>query len=111
MFVSPKNTDAQNAALLQSTKCTKMLCSSEMKSVALSVKSAYPDLQVEEIKPFKNWVAEHSKPFVFSKSYEEAKHDPIIVLHSSGSTGLSLLVAHGCALKLTTMKETRSPLH
>lgn len=30
-------------------------------------------------------------PYPYEKSYEEAKDDPIFVLHTSGSTGSSIL--------------------
>lgn len=34
-----------------------------------------------------HWIAQYSKPFLFSKSFEDAKWDPVVCIHSSGSTG------------------------
>jgi acyl-CoA synthetase (AMP-forming)/AMP-acid ligase II len=44
-------------------------------------------LECATIAPLDDWIASYIEPFPFTKGYEEAKDDPIIVLHSSGSTG------------------------
>lgn len=41
------------------------------------------------IRTFDEWLAQESvDPYPYTKSFEEAAHDPFIVIHTSGSTGL-----------------------
>ena len=48
---------------------------------------------VASIAPLDDWIASYTKPCPFQKSFEEAKYDPVLVLHSSGSTGESDLMS------------------
>ena len=41
------------------------------------------------IKTFDEWLAHETvDPYPYEKTFEEAAHDPFIVIHTSGSTGL-----------------------
>lgn len=58
-----------------------------MASAAVAVQKIIPTVETAEIAPFDHWSRLFSKPFVYEKSFEDSKWDPILVLHSSGSTG------------------------
>ena len=45
------------------------------------------NLDTYVVSPFDEWVSASTKSYEYIKSFEEAIDDPIIVLHSSGSTG------------------------
>lgn len=50
------------------------------------------------IHTFDDWVGQESvAPYPFEKTFEEAAHDPFIVIHTSGSTGLPkpITLRHG----------------
>lgn len=50
------------------------------------------------IKTFDNWVTQASTAhYPYEKTFEEAAHDPFIVIHTSGSTGLPkpIILRHG----------------
>ncbi|KAL9620042.1 MAG: hypothetical protein Q9160_005420 [Pyrenula sp. 1 TL-2023] len=90
LFLSPRNTVPQNLSLLKQTSCEKFFFAEELSS------SLRPLLQAARregiraeiaIAAFDDWVASYTVPFPVTKSYDEAKDDPIMVLHSSGSTG------------------------
>ena len=41
------------------------------------------------INTFDDWVSQESVPYYpFEKTFEQAAHDPFIIIHTSGSTGL-----------------------
>lgn len=46
-----------------------------------------PNLQLHPIKPLETLIKPDTPRYSYEKSYEEAKWDPILILHSSGSTG------------------------
>ena len=46
------------------------------------------DTELHEMKTFDHWLSIESEAMPYIKSFEEARYDPVLVLHSSGSTGL-----------------------
>lgn len=44
-------------------------------------------LCIVEVAPFDKWLDAYEHPYPFTKSFEEARFHPVLVLHSSGSTG------------------------
>lgn len=90
LLMSPKNPPAQNASLMQQTECHHLFHSEEMAGIIKDIKSvAGSGVKFPLMQPFKHWVNAFTKPYPHSKSFEDAKWDPIIVAHSSGSTGES----------------------
>ena len=87
-MLSPKNTSQQNAMLLQQTNCSKFFLSPELAPVAKAVQSQIPNLNLQAVQDFDYWLDNYTGPFPFEKTLDEAKWDPILVLHSSGSTGI-----------------------
>ena len=91
-MLSPKNTPQQNAVLLQQTGCRKFFLSPELTSVAKSAQAQVPGITLQAVEEFDHWLENYTRHYPFEKSLDEAKWDPILVLHSSGSTGeLSVL--------------------
>ncbi|KAK6193565.1 hypothetical protein LQW54_012344 [Pestalotiopsis sp. IQ-011] len=86
---SPRNPTATNVALLEQTGCTKVLYSSELALLIEPYRSIAPSSHsFDEVPSFLEML--HSSPdhYPYDKSFDEAKDDPILVIHSSGSTGL-----------------------
>jgi acyl-coenzyme A synthetase/AMP-(fatty) acid ligase len=48
-----------------------------------------PSVHCEIVPSFSDMLKVESEYFPFNKTFEEARDDPILVLHSSGSTGVS----------------------
>ena len=50
------------------------------------------------------WIETYSRPYPYTKTFEEAKWDPILVMHSSGSTGPPKLIVmnHGYMSRVDT---------
>lgn len=47
-----------------------------------------PDLKAVEVGEFESWFPKREvPPFPYNKTYNQAVEDPVVVLHTSGSTG------------------------
>lgn len=73
-------------SLLKSTDCHTLLSAPETKVEHILEK--HP-MKHAVIRTFDEWLAQESVPhYPYEKTFEEAAHDPFIVIHTSGSTGL-----------------------
>ncbi len=73
-------------SLLNKTNCKTLLSAPETKVDHILEKYA---MRHVVIRTFDEWLAQESVPhYPYEKSFEEAAHDPFIVIHTSGSTGL-----------------------
>ncbi|KAF1956304.1 acetyl-CoA synthetase-like protein [Byssothecium circinans] len=88
LLPSPRNPPATNASLMQQTSCKTVLHTSKVLPVVKLLDTASPNLHSHCIPPFQEMLDSSPAPFPFTKSYSTHLHDPIIILHSSGSTGL-----------------------
>ncbi|ROW07947.1 hypothetical protein VMCG_03404 [Cytospora schulzeri] len=85
---SPRNAATVNTGLLEQTKCSKIICAAEAKPLAdqLCKLTGASALQVP---PLDDLLAAEPREYEYSrKAFEDAKNVPILILHSSGSTGL-----------------------
>ena len=89
LLVSGRNAPWMNASLIKSTACTKIFHSSEVLPNAQGLKQEVEDLGTFDVPSLELLLEGKSKPFPFDKTFESAKWDPILILHSSGSTGRS----------------------
>ncbi|KAI5861204.1 putative NRPS-like enzyme [Durotheca rogersii] len=86
-FTSPRNSPAAHKGLFSSLKCRTLLTTDPMPPLALPI--------LETVQPRKLAIPSvgqllgHSYPhFAFGKSFEQGRWDPVLILHTSGSTGL-----------------------
>ncbi|KAF3764063.1 hypothetical protein M406DRAFT_107415 [Cryphonectria parasitica EP155] len=82
------NPAATNASLFEQTKCSKIIYGAEVKPLVdqlCQLTGAFA-LQMPSLDEL---LATEPREYTYSrKNFEDAKNDPILVLHSSGSTGL-----------------------
>ncbi|KAL9624366.1 MAG: hypothetical protein Q9160_001328 [Pyrenula sp. 1 TL-2023] len=83
----PRNPAHINISLMEQLGCTKMLHSEELLPAIQEIRRAKPNYECLQLEPINELLKHRSEPFEWSRSFEEAKNDPILVLHSSGSTG------------------------
>lgn len=76
-----------NFSLMEQTQCTKLLYTAEVWPVIEGLRGVSTDILYSEIPSFNTMLESRPEPHPFTKSFEEAQDDPIVVLHSSGSTG------------------------
>jgi hypothetical protein len=87
LLPSPRNPPATNLSLMEQTGSKTILHAAEVLPVIKTLVAASSALKCLEIPSFQEMLAADPPPQPFQKSYEEAQNDPIVILHSSGSTG------------------------
>ncbi|KAJ4403409.1 putative NRPS-like protein biosynthetic cluster [Gnomoniopsis sp. IMI 355080] len=87
LLPSPRNSAWMNASLLEQTQCCHFLYASEVDAVVSPLLEHRPDLRLHKIKPLSDMIKQGAQHYAYDKEYDAVKWDPILVLHSSGSTG------------------------
>lgn len=87
LLTSPRNAAWMNASLLEQTKCHHFLYTNEMETLVMPLLDHKPDLAVHKVDTLKDMIRPDTQHFVWDKEYDAVKWDPILILHSSGSTG------------------------
>lgn len=88
LFPSPRNTLDINNSLLYQTECTRFLVSPEMLATAESLKERRLSIEIMRVPALDDLLVDASEHYPFEKDYATARWEPIVVLHSSGSTGV-----------------------
>jgi hypothetical protein len=84
-------------ALIAETKCCTLLAAEGATSVFEDIRNSRPDLRLLTLPSFDECLntggtAVH---YPYERDYEEAQHDPILILHTSGTTGMHPLTHIG----------------
>lgn len=88
LLLGPRNSSAQNRSLLERASCTALLYTEEMARTITELRKESTCITLLKVKSFDDILSTHSQHFVFEKSFAQAEKDPILILHSSGSTGI-----------------------
>ena len=76
-----------NTSLLEQTNCTKLMSSAEVSSKVYELQKQKKDLQIFTVQSLSDMLQEHSKSYPYEVEFANVRWDPVLVLHSSGSTG------------------------
>ena len=76
-----------NQSLLEQTECSKFFVSPEMLPKAQELQAKGTHLDIHEVPSLDDLIHGDSKLYAFQQTFEEARWNPVMVLHSSGSTG------------------------
>ncbi|KAK7713546.1 putative NRPS-like protein biosynthetic cluster [Diaporthe eres] len=87
LLTSPRNSAWMNASLLEQTQCRHFLYAKEVEGLVTPLLEHKSDLNLEKIETLDDLIRPGTQHFVWDKEYDEAKWNPILILHSSGSTG------------------------
>lgn len=89
MLLGPRNSLAQNLNMLERASCSKLIYSDEMGPVVGRLGVEKLNLSMANVQPLDAILSGQARHFPFEKSFHEAERDPVLILHSSGSTGRS----------------------
>lgn len=87
LLPSPRNSPWMNASLLEQTQCRHFLYGAEVEALVTPLRAHRPDLQLHAVAPLAELMPPDTPHYPYRKDYEAARWDPVLVLHSSGSTG------------------------
>ncbi|EXJ84556.1 hypothetical protein A1O3_05225 [Capronia epimyces CBS 606.96] len=91
LCISIRNSDAGYLSLLEATSCTKFVCTSELMARGEHIRSLVGDRRLElvQLTSYQAICAMSTsvKDYPYDKTFAEAENDPILICHTSGSTG------------------------
>ncbi|ROV93376.1 hypothetical protein VMCG_08404 [Cytospora schulzeri] len=87
LLPSPRNSAWMNASLLEQTQCRHFLFAPEVEAMVSPLLEHQPDLHLHKIEPLSDMIKASAQHYAYDKQYDAVKWDPILILHSSGSTG------------------------
>ncbi|OBT53428.1 hypothetical protein VE04_06668 [Pseudogymnoascus sp. 24MN13] len=87
LLPSPKNALPNTASLLEETKCSMVFYSGNCKEQCVQLKGLVAGLQIVDVPDLDEMINTPSKPYPYNKTWEEAKDDVVMIVHTSGSTG------------------------
>ncbi|WKT39965.1 AMP-dependent synthetase/ligase [Fusarium oxysporum f. sp. vasinfectum] len=87
LFISPRNTPAVQLSLFDATKCRYLYTTDSFRSIMQPCLDQRT-MEVSMIESIDHLLSVTPKPFPYSRFIEQARWDPLVVLHTSGSTGV-----------------------
>ncbi|KFY47376.1 hypothetical protein V494_00016 [Pseudogymnoascus sp. VKM F-4513 (FW-928)] len=86
LLVSPRNSIEGQLSLFEQTKCCHIWYA-ESFNLAVGTWLSKREMKSWVVPPAKELLQASPSPVPYSKSFEEARWDPLVVMHTSGSTG------------------------
>lgn len=87
LLPSARNSIQGNISLLHETKCSKVFYSADMATKVEEWKQGKPDVQLYPMESLKTLVSSTAEHYAYDKTFADAIQDPILLCHTSGSTG------------------------
>ncbi|KAK0625127.1 hypothetical protein B0T17DRAFT_493095 [Bombardia bombarda] len=97
LFISPRNSQEGQLNLFEMTNC-HFLCFDVAYKTMVQPWLHERDMRAIMLSPIDEWFpAEKVEPYPYNKTFEEAEWDPLLLLHTSGSTGFPkpIVAKHG----------------
>ncbi|RAH66761.1 acetyl-CoA synthetase-like protein [Aspergillus aculeatinus CBS 121060] len=109
-LTSPRNSPVAHQSLLQKLSRTTLIAPVPRPPAAAAILEAV-SLQVLNIPSMEELVSIEYPPFEFSKTYPEAALEPLVIIHTSGSTGIPKPITwtHETAVKHMRMQALDPP--
>ncbi|KAH8652129.1 hypothetical protein BX600DRAFT_386479 [Xylariales sp. PMI_506] len=87
-FISPRNALDGQMSLLEATDC-RIIAYASSYATLIQPWLDRREMKAIEVDSLESWLVGHDVPHVpYTKTFEEAEWDPVVVLHTSGSTGI-----------------------
>ncbi|OBS29631.1 hypothetical protein FPOA_03570 [Fusarium poae] len=87
LFISPRNTTAVQLSLFENTRCHVLYCTESMKAM-MEPCLDQRRMQVCVIDSLDHLLNASTLSFPYDRSIDQSRWDPLVVLHTSGSTGI-----------------------
>ncbi|RFU75191.1 nrps-like enzyme [Trichoderma arundinaceum] len=87
LFISPRNSLEAQISLFKATQCTQIIYEASMQSTIEPWLQLYP-MPATAVPPLDIWFQSKASHVPYNTRFEEARWDPMVVMHTSGSTGI-----------------------
>lgn len=87
LIPNTRNATSNTVSLLQSCECMRLFYSSPLEAQARALADAIPGLETVAIPELREMVSRRTSHSPYTKTWDEAKHDDVLIVHTSGSTG------------------------
>ncbi|KAK5020888.1 hypothetical protein LTR60_000194 [Cryomyces antarcticus] len=87
LIPSLRNSVMMNTSLFKTTGCTKIFYSEEVESRIRELEAGSPSLESHLMFPLDHMMKEQWRLYPYNKDFKAVEKDPILVCHTSGSTG------------------------
>jgi hypothetical protein len=87
MIPSVRNATSQHLSVFDSAVCSIVYYTPEMESRIEELKEARPNLKAYKVSSLDAHINATGPHFMYNRTWVEGRTDPILVAHSSGSTG------------------------
>ena len=95
LLASPRNSLAAHLNLLENTQCRVLMTAEPLPPLAQEVLAQRPMVHVV-VPDLERWLdARTVDPYPYVKTFEQARYEPFVVVHTSGSTGKQTPVLKG----------------
>ena len=76
-----------NISLLEQTTCTKFIYTTELSDRVHDLQTHKKDLQTFVVQSLSDMLQKYSNHYPYEVEFSDVRWDPVLILHSSGSTG------------------------
>ncbi|KAI5856766.1 acetyl-CoA synthetase-like protein [Durotheca rogersii] len=88
LFISPRNSQEGQLSLFEKTDCNTLAFPKSYRAIVRPWLQQR-DMNTIEVASIEEWFSEQAvESFPYEKSFEQAQWEPLVVLHTSGSTGI-----------------------
>ena len=95
MVPSVRNAEAGHLHVLKNAECTKLFHSAEFTKTASQLQSKKSELETFELASLEALLEAPPKHYPYNKHWSSSWKEPVIIAHSSGSTGI--FARFGCS--------------
>ncbi|PWY68955.1 NRPS-like enzyme [Aspergillus sclerotioniger CBS 115572] len=109
-LTSPRNSVAAHQSLFQGLNCTKILAPSPCPAAVTAIREAIP-MDIFEVPSVEHLLDIEHPHFEFLKTYPEHAEEKLVIVHTSGSTGIpkSIVYTHDAAVRHMRMNSLGPP--
>lgn len=87
MIPSVRNSESQHRSVFEAAQCIRAFYTPEFVSTIDKLKLVTPDLQSFVVLELDELIDVPSQHYAYNRTWNDARTDPILIAHSSGSTG------------------------
>lgn len=87
LFLSPRNSIPAQKSLMEKTACKVLVTTESMPAAVEAIVEALPDLKILELPALDVLLYQQNPDYPYAKTWAEASNEPVVVIHTSGSTG------------------------